>query len=91
MAPASTLFQDDYAQSSETEHVYAANKRQNRILDANYGAADLKEIVKSISTIEAIERHRLYLWVKLSLMPTCSRRLWDSRSIPVSFVFSSCF
>jgi hypothetical protein len=52
---ASTVFQDDYTKASEPEHVHAANKRQTRILDANYEAADLKEIIKSISTIDGIE------------------------------------
>jgi hypothetical protein len=59
LAPASTVFQDDYAKSSEPEHVHAANKRQIRILDANYEAADLKEIIKSISTINEIGRNKL--------------------------------
>jgi hypothetical protein len=55
MAPTSTVFQDDYAQASEPEHVHAANKRQTRILDANYEATDLKEIIKFISTRDDIE------------------------------------
>jgi hypothetical protein len=42
MAPASTIFHDDYAKASEPEHVHEANKRQTRILYANYEAADLK-------------------------------------------------
>jgi hypothetical protein len=42
MAPAITVFQDDYAKASEPEHVHAENKRHTRILDANYEAADLK-------------------------------------------------
>jgi hypothetical protein len=61
MAPASTVFQDDYAKASEPEHVHAANKCQTQILDANYEAADLKEIIKSISTIDDIERNKLLL------------------------------
>jgi hypothetical protein len=48
MAPASTLLLDNYTKASEPEHVRAANKRQTRILDANYEAVDIKEIVKSI-------------------------------------------
>jgi hypothetical protein len=59
MAPASTVFQDDYDKASEPEHVHAANKRQTCILDANYEAADLKEIIESISTINDIERNKL--------------------------------
>jgi hypothetical protein len=59
MASARTVFQDDYAKASEPEHVHAANKRQNHILDAKYEAADLKEIIKSISTINKIERNKL--------------------------------
>jgi hypothetical protein len=42
MAPASTVFQDDYAETCEPEHVRATNKCQTRILDANYKATDLK-------------------------------------------------
>jgi hypothetical protein len=37
------------------------NKRQTRILDANYEAADIKEIVKCISTIDDIERNIILL------------------------------
>jgi hypothetical protein len=40
MAPASTVFQDNYAKASEPEH--SAKKRQTCILDANDEAADLK-------------------------------------------------
>jgi hypothetical protein len=43
----------------EPEHIHAANKRQTRILDANYKAADLREIIKSISTIEDNEKNDL--------------------------------
>jgi hypothetical protein len=64
MALASTIFQDDYTKASEPEHVHAANKRQTRILDANYEAADLKEIIKSISTINEIERNKLLLLLR---------------------------
>jgi hypothetical protein len=48
MAPASTIFQDDYEATCEPQHDHAANKRQTRILDANYKAADLEEIIKCI-------------------------------------------
>jgi hypothetical protein len=48
MALASTIFQDDYEATREPEHVHAANKRQTRILDAIYKAADLSEIIKCI-------------------------------------------
>jgi hypothetical protein len=59
MAPASTAFQDDYAKASGPEHVHAENKRQAGILDATYEAADLKEIIVSISTINEIEINKL--------------------------------
>jgi hypothetical protein len=45
---ASTIFQDDYDATCEPEHMHAANKRQTHILDANYKAADLSEIIKCI-------------------------------------------
>jgi hypothetical protein len=61
MDPAITVFQDDYAKASEPEHVHAVNKCQTRILYANYEAAKLKEIIKSISTIDDIERNKLLL------------------------------
>jgi uncharacterized DUF497 family protein len=64
MAPASTVYQDDYDKSGEPEHVHAGNKCQTRILYANYEAADLKEIVKIISTIDGIERNRLLLLLR---------------------------
>jgi hypothetical protein len=64
MASDSTVFQDEYAKASEPEHAHAANKRQTRILDANYEAADLKEVVKSISTIDDIERNRILLLLR---------------------------
>jgi hypothetical protein len=59
MAPASTIFQDDYDATREPPHVHAANKRQTRILDAKYKAADLPEIRKCISTIDDIEKNNL--------------------------------
>jgi hypothetical protein len=59
MALASTIFQDDYDATHEPQHVHAANKCQNRILDANYKAADLKEIIKFISTIDYIEKNNI--------------------------------
>jgi hypothetical protein len=64
MDPASTVFQDDYAKASEPGHVDTANKHQTRILDANYEVADLKEIVKIISTIDDIEINRLLLLLR---------------------------
>jgi CBS-domain-containing membrane protein len=64
MAPASTVFHDDYAKASEPEHVHAENKHRTRILDANYEAADLEEFVKSTSTIYDIERNRLLLLLR---------------------------
>jgi hypothetical protein len=59
MAPASTVFQDDHEATREPQHVHAANKCQTHILDTNYKADDLKEIIKSISTIDEIERNKL--------------------------------
>jgi hypothetical protein len=59
MAPASTIFQGDYDATREPQHVHAANKRQTRILDANYKATDLSEIIKCISTIDDIEKNNL--------------------------------
>jgi hypothetical protein len=56
MAPASTIFQDDYDATREPQHFQAANKRQTRLLDANYKAADLQEIIKCISTIDNIDK-----------------------------------
>jgi hypothetical protein len=64
MAPANTVFQDDYAKASEPEHVHAENKSQTRILDANYEEANLKEIMKSISTIDDIEGNKLLLLLR---------------------------
>jgi hypothetical protein len=59
MAPASTIFQDDYDATCEPEHIHAANKRQTRIFDANCEAADLSEIIKCISTIDNIKTNNL--------------------------------
>jgi hypothetical protein len=59
MDPASTIFQDDYDVTREPQHFHAANKSQTRILDANYKAADLLEIIKCISTIDDIEKNNL--------------------------------
>jgi hypothetical protein len=56
VAPASTIFQDDYEAAREPQHVHAANKRQTSILDTNYKTTDLKEIIKCISTIDDIEK-----------------------------------
>jgi hypothetical protein len=56
MAPASTIFKDDYDATCEPEHIHAATKCQTRILDANYKAADLREIIKCISIIDDIEK-----------------------------------
>jgi hypothetical protein len=56
MAPASTIFQDDYEGTREPQHVHAANKRQPRILDTHYKVADLQEIIKCISTIDDIRK-----------------------------------
>jgi hypothetical protein len=64
IAPASTVFKDDYAKASEPEHVHTPNKHQTSILDATYEAADLKEIVKCISTIDDIERNRLLILLR---------------------------
>jgi hypothetical protein len=64
MAPASTIFQDDYDATCETEHIHAANKRQTRILDANYKAADLSEIIRCISTIDDVEKNDLLSLLK---------------------------
>jgi hypothetical protein len=59
MALTSTIFQDDYNVTCEPEHTNASNKRQTRILDANYKGADLWEIIKCISTIDNIEKNNL--------------------------------
>jgi hypothetical protein len=59
MAPASTIFQDDYEATCEPKQVHVANKRQAHILDANYKAADLQEIIKCISSSYDIEKNNL--------------------------------
>jgi CBS-domain-containing membrane protein len=59
MAPDSNTFQDDYEVTREPQHVHAANKLQTRKLDANHKAADLKEIIKCISSIDDIEKNNL--------------------------------
>ena len=59
MAPARTVLETIYDESLELEHVHAAIKRQTKILDAHYEAANLKEIVKSIPEITDIERNKL--------------------------------
>jgi hypothetical protein len=59
MALVSTIFQDDYEATREAQHVHAANKRQTCLLDANYKAADLQEIIKCISTIDNIGEKNL--------------------------------
>jgi hypothetical protein len=84
MAPASTVFQDDYAKASEPEHIHAANKRQTRTLDANYEAADLKEIIKSISTIDDIEINKLLLLLR-KYEHLCDGTLGDFETSEVKF------
>jgi hypothetical protein len=64
MATPGTIFQDDYEATCEPQHVHATNKRQTRILDANYKAADLKEIIKCISTIDDVEKKQYFRTVK---------------------------
>jgi hypothetical protein len=49
MATASTVFQDDCDATREPQHVHATN----------YKAADLKEIIKCIPTIDDIEKNNL--------------------------------
>jgi predicted aspartyl protease len=56
MAPVGTVSQDDYDAACKPQHVHAANKRQTRILCANYKAADLQEFIKYISTTDDIEK-----------------------------------
>jgi hypothetical protein len=53
MAPASTIFQDDYDATREPQHIHASTERQTRLSDENYKAADLPEIIKCISTIDS--------------------------------------
>jgi hypothetical protein len=73
---ASTIFQDDYEATREPQHVHASNKHQTCILDANYKAADLKEIIKCISTIDDIEKHNcLNLLRKYEHL--CDGTLWN--------------
>jgi hypothetical protein len=60
MAPVSTIFQDDYKATREPQHVPTANKCQTRILDANYKAAGLKDIIKCISKIDDIEKKTIF-------------------------------
>jgi hypothetical protein len=59
MARTSTIFSDDYKAARETQHVRASNKGQTLILDANYKAADLEEIIKYFSKIYNIEKNNL--------------------------------
>jgi hypothetical protein len=59
MAPASNVFQDDYDATREPEHFHTTNKCQTCILDANYKAADLKEIIKCIPKIDDIDQNKL--------------------------------
>jgi hypothetical protein len=59
MGPASTIFQSDYDATRDPQHVHVANKRQTRILEANYEAADLKDIIKCISTIDDIDKNNI--------------------------------
>jgi hypothetical protein len=59
LSPVSTVLYDVHAEIYEPEHVHAAIKRQTRILDAKYEAADLREIVESISTINDTEKGEL--------------------------------
>jgi hypothetical protein len=60
VTPSSTIFQDDYDVNREPQHVHAANKRQTRMLYANYKAADLKDIIKCFSTIDDIEKKTIF-------------------------------
>jgi hypothetical protein len=64
MAPASTTFQDDYDATCEPDYIHAANKRETRILDANYKAADSSEIVKCISSIDDVDKNDLLSLLK---------------------------
>jgi hypothetical protein len=59
MALASTIFQDYYEATREPQHGHSANNCQTRILDADYKAVDLPEIIKCISTIDDIEKYNL--------------------------------
>jgi hypothetical protein len=53
---ASSILQDDYDVICEPQHIHAANKCQTRILDENYRAADLPEIINGISTTDDIDK-----------------------------------
>jgi hypothetical protein len=64
MALASTIFQDDYDATCEPKHIHAANKRQTRILDANYKVADLSDIIKCVSTIDDVHKNSLLSLLK---------------------------
>jgi hypothetical protein len=54
--PSRTVLETIYDKNLEPEHIHAVIKRQTKILDARYEAADLKEIVKLIDHISDIER-----------------------------------
>jgi hypothetical protein len=51
LAPASTIFQNDYEATRGPQHFHAANKRQTRILDTNHMASDLQEIINDVHLI----------------------------------------
>jgi hypothetical protein len=53
---ASTVFQDDYAETCEPEHVHATNKLQTRILDASRGNPLLLTSVETLRTRRDGER-----------------------------------
>jgi hypothetical protein len=53
MAPVRTVL--------EAEHVHKAIKRQTKILDAHYEAADLKEIIDYVETINEEEKRDVLL------------------------------
>jgi hypothetical protein len=54
-----SLLQDDNDATREPQHVHAAHKHQFHILDANYKASILSEIIECISTIDDIEKNNL--------------------------------
>jgi uncharacterized DUF497 family protein len=64
MNPDSTVFPADYEATPEPQHVHAAKKHQNRILNANYKAADCKQIIRCISKIDQIERNKLLKMIR---------------------------
>jgi hypothetical protein len=66
LAPASTMFQDYYESTPQPQHVHASNKCQTRIIDGNCKAADLKDIIKCTSTIDDIERKKLFILLRKS-------------------------